>query len=238
MSGFRRFFVDAVTDLTVIEGEEFTHAVSVLRIKQGENIYVCDNAGNQYLAIVQEIKKKNLIAKIIERTPNECEAQTEVTLVCGYLKGDKTELVVQKATELGVKNIVIFSSEFSSAYINDNKLNRLKRVAVEACKQCGRSKVPTIEYAERLDLALDKCQNVDNKLFACEFANKNEVSFNCLKGNTAIVVGSEGGFSEKEYKTALEKGFSTVYLGKRILRAETASISLLSIIMFSLGEMN
>ncbi len=238
MSDLRRFFVTDISEELIIDGEEFRHAVSVLRIKENEQIIVCDNSGFEYIGTVTAINKKDMAVSITEKRESVTEAKNSVTLIAGYLKGDKTELVVQKAVELGVKNIVVFDSEFSSAYINDNKLGRLNRVSVEAAKQCGRAIAPPVSYADTFEKAHMYGESCENKLFACEFATKNEVDFHSLKGDTAVVVGSEGGFSKAEYETALEKGYKTVFLGKRILRAETASIALCSIIMHSLGELD
>lgn len=237
MSGFRRFFVDDINDVCVIEGEEFKHAVSVLRIKIGDKIYLLDGSGKEYLAEIISINKKDFIAKVIEEHVNECEPKNDLTLICGYLKGDKTELVVQKAVELGVNKIVVFSSEYSSAFMNDNKLNRLKRVALESCKQCGRAKVPCIEYADTFKKALEYGGNANHKLFACEFADGSETDLFNLTDSVAVVVGSEGGFSQKESQLAKEMEYATISLGKRILRAETACIALTAIIMNALGEL-
>lgn len=238
MSGFRRFFVEEILgDYVKIEGEEFFHAINVLRIKVGDKIYLCDGSGFEYLSEIDKIEKRSFTAKIIEKQTNECEPGQKVTLIAGYLKGDKTELVVQKAVELGVNRIVVFSSEFSSSYINENKLNRLNKVSMEASKQCGRAVCPKVEYTDTLSKALEIGSEAQNKLFACEFAKKGEIDFSKLEGSTSIVVGSEGGFSQEEYQLALEKGYKTVYLGKRILRAETASIALVALIMNALGEM-
>lgn len=238
MSSLRRFFVDKIENPLVVEGEEFRHAVSVLRIKVGDDIIVCDNSGYEYTAKVTKINKKEFIADIIDRQLSNCEPTEKVTLIAGYLKGDKTELIVQKAVELGVSSIMVFDSQFSSSYINENKLARLNKVSVEASKQCGRAVAPIVEYASTFEKALTYGESCENKLFACEFASKSEVEFSSLKGSTCIVVGSEGGFSESEYSLALSKNYKTVYLGKRILRAETACIALCAIIMNSLGQFN
>ncbi len=237
MSDLRRFFVDKIADPLVIEGEEFRHAISVLRIKEGEEIIVCDNSGYEYLSKVEKINKKDLTVKVLKKRESDVESNTDVTLIAGYLKGDKTELVVQKAVELGVKNIVVFNSEYCSSYMNENKLNRLNKVSVEAAKQCGRVIAPKVVYANNFESALKYGDSAENKLFACEFGLSNEVDFKTLNGSTAIVVGSEGGFSKDEFEFAKSMGYKTVYLGKRILRAETASIALLGIIMYSLGEL-
>lgn len=237
MSDLRRFFVDKIVEPLVIEGEEFRHAINVLRIKEGEEIIVCDNTGYEYLSKIEKINKKDLSVKVLEKRESDIETKTDVTLIAGYLKGDKTELVVQKAVELGVKNIVVFNSEYCSSYMNENKLNRLNKVSIEAAKQCGRVIAPKVNYADSFESALKYGENAKNKLFACEFGVSSEVDFKTLNGSTAIVVGSEGGFSVKEFELAKSVGYKTVYLGKRILRAETASIALLGIIMYSLDEL-
>ena len=139
MSGYKRFFVDAISEVTEITGEEFTHAVSVLRIKKGERIFLLDNTGKEFIAEITSVEKKRILATLIEESENLCEPKEKILLIAGYLKGDKTELVVQKAVELGVSEIVVFSSTFSSAYMNDNKLDRLNRIALEAAKQSKRT---------------------------------------------------------------------------------------------------
>ena len=122
MSNLRRFFVDKIENPLTISGEEFFHAVNVLRLKQGEEIIVCDNTGMEYTCNVTSISKKELTAEVLTSKYSTAETSENVMLITGYLKGDKTELVVQKAVELGVKKIVVFSSQFSSAYINDTIL--------------------------------------------------------------------------------------------------------------------
>ena len=236
MSDLRRFFVDKITSPLIIEGEEFRHAVNVLRIKEGDEIIVCDNSGYEYISTVSKINKKDLELEVIDKRLSDTEPKTDVTLIIGYLKGDKTELVVQKAVELGVKNIVVFNSKYCSAYMNENKLLRLNKVSIEASKQCGRAVYPTVVYCDDFKSALEIGAKSKNKLYACEFAEKNQVDFNSLNGSTAVVVGSEGGFSKEEADLALELGYQTVFLGKRILRAETAGIALTAIIMHSLKE--
>lgn len=237
MSDLRRFFVDKISDEIVIDGEEFRHAVSVLRIRENDEIIVLDNTGYEYFSTVTKVDKKSLTIKVNSKSLSQNEPKTNVCLVIGYLKGDKTELVVQKAVELGVKEIVVFSSEFSSAYINDNKLLRLNKVSQEASKQCKRAIAPKVVYKDTFISALEYAKGYKNKLFACEFASENKADFSSLSGDTAIVVGSEGGFSKEESELAISNGFTTVYLGKRILRAETAGIALTAIIMHALKEL-
>ena len=116
MSDLRRFFVTDISDELIIDGEEFRHAVSVLRIKENEQIIVCDNSGLEYIGTVTAVNKKDMAVSITEKRESDTEAKSHVTLIAGYLKGDKTELVVQKAVELGVKKIVVFDSEFYNEF--------------------------------------------------------------------------------------------------------------------------
>lgn len=237
MSGRKRFFVESITsDTVILDGEEFAHA-AVQRVEEGTEIILLDGSGKEYTAIVARVEKRSLTAHVVSSYDGGREPLTEIYLLCGALKGDKTELVVQKATELGAGKIGIFSSEFCAAYMNGNKLERLKKVAREAAKQCMRSRAPEIYYFDNLASALKSAEGFENKLFACEFAASSGVDLSAIKGSTALVVGSEGGFSQTEAQTAASLGFSDITLGKRILRAETAAISLLAVAAFSLGEL-
>ena len=237
MSALKRFFVDKIEEVTELCGEEFEHAKNVLRLGVGAEVVLLDNSGKEYTAVVAAVEKKRMLLNVVRTEVGQREAVTDVCLLFGYLKNaDKNEFIVQKAVELGVKKIGVFSSDFSSAYMNANKLERLNKVSKEAAKQCLRSFAPEIVYYDTLDKALDAALDYKNKLFACEFATGSDVEIGALCGDTAIVIGSEGGFSREEAERAKEKGFAHVSLGKRILRAETAAISLTAVVAFALGE--
>ena len=234
----KRFFVDKIADITYLEGEEFEHAKNVLRISVGAEVILLDNSGKEYTAVVAAVEKKRMMLNVVRSEVGEREAATQACLLFGYLKNaDKNEFIVQKAVELGVQRIGVFSSQFSSAYMNENKLERLQKVAREATKQCLRSVVPKIEYFSTLESALDSVNEYQNKLFACEFATQSQADLRALQGSVAMVVGSEGGFSKEEAEMAKQKGFAHISLGKRILRAETAAVALTAVAMFSLGEL-
>lgn len=241
MSGRKRFFIerlDGGESEVYLEGEEFIHAKTVLRVEEGAEIILLDGSGKEYSAIVAKIEKHRLLAHITGAIVGNREPKTPVYLLCGALKGDKTELVVQKATELGVTKIGVFASEYCSAFMNGNKIERLKKVAREAAKQCLRSRVPEINYFGDFEGALKSAEGFENKLFACEFLESGSGGdLSRLSGSTAVVVGSEGGFSQKEYGLAIDLGFTGISLGKRILRAETAAISVCALVMYALGEL-
>ena len=238
MSALKRFFVEKIEEMTELSGEEFEHAKNVLRIGAGDEVILLDNSGKEYTAVVAQVEKKRMLLNVVREEVGEREADADVCLLFGYLKNaDKNEFIVQKAVELGVKKIGVFSSEFSSAYMNANKLERLNKVSKEAAKQCLRSVAPEVVYYDGLEKALTAAAAYENKIFACEFATESKCDLEKLSGSTAIVIGSEGGFSRAEEEMANGKGYASVTLGKRILRAETAAVALASVVMFALGEL-
>ena len=238
MSALKRFFVEKIEDTVELVGEEFEHAKNVLRLSNGDEVILLDNSGNEYTAVIAAVEKKRMLLNVVRCEVGTREANADVCLLFGYLKNaDKNEFIVQKAVELGVKRIGVFSSEYSSAYMNANKLERLNKVSKEAAKQCLRATAPEVVYYDDFDKALTAADGYENKLFACEFATESKCDVAALQGSVAIVIGSEGGFSREEEVLANDKGFASVTLGKRILRAETAAVALTSVVMFSLGEL-
>ncbi len=238
MSALKRFFVDTVAPTSELCGEEFEHAKNVLRLGGGDEVILLDNSGKEYTAVIAQVEKKRMLLNVVREEVGEREAKVDVCLLFGYLKNaDKNEFIVQKAVELGVKRIIAFSSTYSSAYMNENKLERLNKVAKESAKQCLRATAPAVEYCDSLEKALRAAEGYENKLLACEFAAESKRDIATLDGSTAIAIGSEGGFSREEEDLANSLGFASVTLGKRILRAETAAVALTSVVMFSLGEL-
>ena len=240
MSALKRFFVNTIEPVTELSGEEFEHAKNVLRLSVGDEVILLDNSGKEYTAVIAQVEKKRMLLNIVREEVGEREAAADVCLLFGYLKNaDKNEFIVQKAVELGVRKIGVFSSAFSSAYMNANKLERLNKVSKESAKQCLRATAPEVVYYDTLEKALASAKEYKykNKLFACEFATESKCDIEGLQGATAIVIGSEGGFSREEEELASGLGYSSVTLGKRILRAETAAVALTSVVMFRLGEL-
>ena len=238
MSALKRFFVDKIEELVELCGEEFEHAKNVLRLGVGDEVILLDNSGKEYTAVIATLEKKKMTLNVVREEVGEREPNADVYLLFGYLKNaDKNEFIVQKAVELGVKKIGVFSSEFSSAYMNGNKLERLNKVSKEAAKQCLRATAPEIVYFDKFENALVSAKDYENKVFACEFATESKCDLEKLSSSVAVVIGSEGGFSRAEEILANENGFASVTLGKRILRAETAAVALTSVVMFHLGEL-
>ena len=147
MSALKRFFVDKIEDITVLEGEEFEHAKNVLRIGAGAEVILLDNSGKEYTAVVAQVEKKRMLLNVVREEVGEREANVDVCLLFGYLKNaDKNEFIVQKAVELGASEIIPFESsrciKRPAADKADKIAERLSRIAEEAAKQCGRAAVP------------------------------------------------------------------------------------------------
>lgn len=237
MSTTRRFYCQTIRRETELTGDAYAHARSVLRLKEGDEIVLFDGSGKEYDAVVNRVGKGSLLCGVVGERLCEKDSKVPVCLCVGALKGDKTELVVQKATELGVARVNVFSSRYCAAYMNENKLERLNKVAREAAEQCLRATVPPVRYFDTLGGALGDCAAFENKLFACEFAERSEADLASLRGSCALVVGSEGGFAPEEFEAARRAGFAGITLGRRILRAETAAIAFTAVVTYLLGEL-
>ncbi|MDI6715102.1 MAG: 16S rRNA (uracil(1498)-N(3))-methyltransferase [Thermodesulfovibrio sp.] len=212
-----------------ISKEDRNYIFNVLRFKIGNSIIVIDGKGKSFKA---KIIDKNKL-EIIEEDKKDIEDPFSLILCQALLKGEKMDMIIQKATELGVKKIIPFVSE-RCILKNTNKIERWRKIAKEASEQSGRNFVPEISDLTNFENLINK---IDNGLL---FWEKEENSLISLIKELDIskpiflLIGPEGGFSEKEILNAREKGIKTASLGKRILRAETASIVSLSILNFLL----
>lgn len=237
----KRFFASADNydgKNIVVDGEEFVHMTRVLRHKVGYKIIVNLDDGKDYFCTLKEINKTYAVAAVDEIRGNECRAKASATLFQALPKGDKFDLIIQKCVELGVESIV----PFTSCYTNENKFNleRANRIALEACKQCGRAIKANVEDLTDFDGVLEKLADFDVVIMPYENAKSGGMhSINgLLQGKKiALIIGSEGGFSPEEVKRAEDKSAQIISLGKRILRCETASIIAIALIMYELGEL-
>ena len=226
-----------------IEGNEVKHIRRVLRLKAGDEIIVFDSLGKEYEGTIIEETTSSVVIKIQNIFLSKRDSPLDVTLAQSLLKGEKMDYLIQKATELGVKEIIPFFSSRSVPLLE--KSGRLKRhhrwgrIAIEASKQCGRGVVPKIEplqdYSEMLQIASPG--SLCLILWEREGGQLKKV-LERSKEKTRIffIIGPEGGFSQEEVEEAKRAGFIPVTLGRRILRAETASLCLLSILQYEQGD--
>lgn len=241
----KRFFVPckAGKDI-VISGEEYNHIVNVMRLKTGDSIILCYNDGNDNHAQITEINKKSVTATVQQTLPNQAEPGVRLTLYQAAPKGDKLDLIVQKCSELGVERVVPFISRYTQVKRESVKTERLRRVALEAAKQCGRARLTEVCDAVTFeDILMDIATGgYDIILHPYENAVKPDLK-SVLKGidggvkRIAVVIGSEGGFEDSECVRLQSLGAKQLTLGKRILRTETAAITVSAIVMYEMGEL-
>lgn len=239
----KRFFVnkeDVLQDSIKLIGEEHIHLSKVLRLKVGD-VVECFYDNSQILVCeIKLITKNETILKIVKSYDCDSNPKTKITLFQALPKLDKLELVAQKLTELGVSKIVPFSSTFCIAKDNGNKIERLKKITISACKQCGRTSLIEIENTKKFSDIVDMVKRYDLVVFANETENNvklKEVLKDKKLENVAYIVGSEGGFSKQEIDELIKlDNVYSITLGKRILRTETASIALGALLSYELGE--
>ncbi len=221
-----------------ISGDDFNH-VKALRKKVGDQIIICDGNLNDYFCSVNQISKDKVLLDINHIQKSDTEIAQKIFLFQALPKADKFEVIVQKAVELGVYKIVPVICEHCDVKNapSDNKFARWQKISKSAAEQSGRGIIPKISQAMNFTDAISFVQNnsLDFNIIAHEKSNlaiKNLTSFIPSANSVGIFIGPEGGFSQNEIDLASQNNINAVSLGKRILRTETASLFLLSLIAF------
>jgi len=224
----------------VIRDEKAHYLFSVLRCKTGERLIVTDEKGCSYTAQILSASKKEVAIEITGDYILNTESNLNIILVQGLLKGEKMDIVIQKTTELGVSAIIPVITERSQLR-ETRKHPRWKKIAEEASRQSGRTKIPEILEICSFRDVFDIPALISGKgIIFWEQGGEKLPAITIRLSHTDkifLLIGPEGGFSEEEVLLASEKGFFTATLGSRILRAETASIAAVSIIQFALGDL-
>ena len=231
-------------DVAIIDGGDFNHIKNVLRMKEGDEFLISEGGTNSLCKIVN-FESECVVAKIVEKNYLDTSLPIEIYLFQGLIKSDKFELVIQKAVELGANKIIPVQMERCVAKIEQNKVNskteRFNAIAESAAKQCKRDFIPQVEKPMSLKDALDFASSLDLLIVPYEnqkgiLSTKEALSLIKKGYKVGVLIGPEGGFSDKEIELAKKMGCA-VSLGKRILRAETASFTALSMLMLY-AEMN
>ncbi len=237
-----------------ILGGDVNHISHVLRMKAGEEIVVSDGYGNEYGCRLCRFTDTAVYAAILEKRRVASELSSPITLFQCLPKGDKMELIVQKAVELGVSRIVPVASKRCVVKLDAkreaNKRKRWQAVAESAAKQSGRAMIPTVQSAVGFSEALLQAKEQDVCLIPYECAGElledgqdsamertRKILSHIEKGQSiGVFIGPEGGFEKEEVEAARKMGAQPVSLGRRILRTETAGLCILSVLMFQLEE--
>jgi 16S rRNA (uracil1498-N3)-methyltransferase len=215
-----------------LEGAEAHHLIHVLRAKTGQDIIVFDGAGQAADATVVEIARSSARLRILSVRTESDNAHISVTLATAVPKGDRFRWLIEKATELGVERVIPLMTERSVVDPRQTKLDKLKQTVVAACKQCGRNRLMQIENVMSWNSFVSSRVLEQKLLVAHPVGNQpapqkfNEIAV--ANQEIVIVVGPEGGFTENEIQTLIQHGAQLVDLGPRILRIETAAISLIA----------
>ena len=240
-----RFFVPGLTPadrFLVLEGENAAHA-RVLRLRNGEEVTVCDGAGTDYRCTVSDVSKDRISLVIQSADPAGTEPRVQATVYLGYPKADKLEHVIQKAVELGAAQIVAFPCERCVSRPDEKslpkKLDRWQKIAASAAEQSRRGRIPTVRTLPSYAAALEEAAQADLPVLFYE--NEHARTFRAALeeqpfATAALVTGPEGGFSEEEVARAEAVGLKICTLGSRILRCETAPLCALSALMYAAGE--
>lgn len=243
-----RFFINpeqTLDESITITGNDVNHIKNVLRMKIGEEIQISDGQDREYYCIIDAIEQERIIAKIVDIEGSTSELSTKVTLFQGLPKSDKMELIIQKAVELGVYEIVPVATKRSVVKLDDKKatkkIERWNMIAQSAAKQSKRSIIPKVSNVMSFSQALTYASELEMNIIPYENADgidKSREIIKSIKGKKSlgIFIGPEGGFEEKEVEKATGIGTNIVTLGKRILRTETAGMAVMSIIMFEIEE--
>jgi 16S rRNA (uracil1498-N3)-methyltransferase len=249
----RRFYAPAaafsdVQNSVTLVADEARHLREVLRLKPGDEVYVFNGEGKEFLSRIEESRRDNARLQIIrEVEPARPESQLQLTLALALLKGEKFDLVVQKATELGVTRIVPVMTKHADIRLRDEsdaakRVMRWQRIAMEAAKQSGRAVVPTVAGVITFASLIETQGSGSAGLMFSErdgqflFQTKQQIP----AGATQItaLVGSEGGWSDEEIEASRAAGWTIVTLGGRTLRAETAAIAVIALLQYLFGDLH
>lgn len=240
----QHFFVEPSQvqgDNIYIQGGDVNHIKNVLRMKINEELEINDGQGNKYLAFVKELAADEVLLKIVRKDVCDTELPCQIHLYQGLPKGDKMELIVEKAVELGVSRIVPVETKRAivklDAKKSAKKVDKWNSVCKSAAKQSARGVIPFVDEVKSFKVAMDEAKDFAHVLVPYELAKGMQDTMDAVAEiksgeDIAVFIGPEGGFDLAEIELALKSGAKPISLGKRILRTETAGLTTLSILMY------
>lgn len=246
----RRFFVEKIKmkdDLCVISGSEAKHISRVLRMAKGDHFILIDAKSDRFEAVIESVERQQILVELKQALPPPSPSHIEICLCQALIKSRSMDYIFEKTSELGVKEILPFYSERTVVRLNkarsESRIKHWHEIAKSAMKQADRIKPADISPPVPFKNLLDKWHGVDAlKIILWEKEESRDLK-DLLKssqpcGQFVGIVGPEGGFSEKEAAIAKKAGFIPVSLGRRILRAETAAITLVAIAQYEWGDLS
>lgn len=240
-----RFFVsprEINAQFMVLTGENAAHA-KVLRLKNGDEVTVCDGSGTDYRCTVSDVAAGQISLVVHSAAPAQSEAEVACSIYMAFAKADKFEHVIQKATELGATELVCFPTSRCVSRPDERslakKLERWQKIAASAAEQSRRGRIPEVIALPSYAAALERAAEAE--LAVCFYENEKSRTFRAAVEQkpfrtAALLTGPEGGFSTEEVALAAAAGLQICTLGSRILRCETAPLCALSALMYAAGE--
>lgn len=240
-----RFFVpkqEIGSSFLVLTGENAAHA-KVLRLKNGDDVTICDGEGTDYICTVSDVANGQISLVVHSADPSQSEPKVACSVYMAFAKADKFEHVIQKATELGAAELVCFPSVRCVSRPDEKslvkKLDRWQKIAASAAEQSRRGRIPQVIALPSYSSALARAAEAD--LAVCFYENEEQLTFRAAIEaapfqTASILTGPEGGFESEEVRQAAEAGLKICTLGSRILRCETAPLCALSALMYATGE--
>lgn len=225
-----------------LEGSAASHITRVLRLRVGAALILFDGAGGEYEASIDKAHGGEVIVAVGAQQAIERESPLGLTLAQGVSRGERMDLVVQKATELGVSRLVPVLTERSvvrlTAQQSDRKVNHWRAIAVAACEQCGRNRLPAVAapLALRDFLKADAGASSDTRLLLSPVGTAALNDVPRPTGGVTVLIGPEGGLTDEEEHAAVTSGFTALRLGPRVLRTETAAIAALALLQRQFGD--
>jgi 16S rRNA (uracil1498-N3)-methyltransferase len=232
----------------MLAAEEAQHMRGVLRLKPGDEVFVFDGLGREYLCRIESLRRDAAALSILEEVEAASpESTLDLTLALALLKGEKFDLAVQKATELGVTKIVPVMTKLSDIRLRDERdaekrIARWRRISLEAAKQSGRARLPEIEEPLSFDSLLESTSHSGHE-WALMFVERGgqslaqSLSASAMPQSLTALVGPEGGWTDEEIQQARARDWQIITLGGRILRAETAAITITTLLQHLYGDL-
>lgn len=241
----RRFFIRNIPENhseILVTGMQANHLKNVLRMKKDSQLILLDGSGIEYKGEIKEFLGQDVIISILEIIKAPSPEPSSIAVGFGFLKESKVDDLIRPLTELGISEIIPFISERSISRPAIDKINkkmeRWNKIASESIKQCKRTKVPTISFCPSFDEIINHSKGYTKKIFFYEKDRSSSLiedymNSGCMKPDRVfILIGPEGGFSEREADLAMENGFESFSLSRGILRAETAVVTSVGIVQY------
>ncbi len=239
-----RVYVDAALEPgahVALAGSASGHLTRVLRLRPGAMLTLFNGQGGEYAASIERVQGGEVTVAIGEHQPVERESPFLLTLAQGVSRGERMDLVVQKATELGVSRLVPVLTERSIVRLDDaqsdRKSSHWRAIAIAACEQCGRNRLPEVALPSQLRQFLRQPAGESVRLLLSPAATRRIEDVPSPAGGATVLIGPEGGLSDEEQALAEAAGYTAVNLGPRVLRTETAAIVALTLLQRAFGDL-